>query len=322
MAFWRNPVEQIVAKIEARDFEEMREALVGWDHQYDQIGEGQFDGELLYSQLGELQISRNLWGRRIHYQGTSPQGTLGLAVTLHQRDDAHWMGVGAGHDDVIIQKSGAEADYISSAEWDALVFAIPATAFAQLASDLGGGDPESISDLHGVARLTPEACNRIRSLGLAYCSILERSIEHPATSALLPPMAQNLVSTTVRELVAAWPSRFEKPDLNRRRQIVRQAEDCIAGCEDYPVRIENVCRALGVSERTLYYSFADTVGMTPVHWLRIQRLNQVHRVLKSADPAETMVKQIAIEKGFLHLGHFSANYKQLFGEAPSETLRR
>jgi AraC family ethanolamine operon transcriptional activator len=315
-------VEQTVAKVETQNFEEMKETLTGWDHQYDQIGKGPFDGSLLFSQIGTLQLSRNRWGRSIHYQGTSPQGTLGIAVTLHQRDDARWMGVEAGHNDVIIQKSGAEADYISSAEWDALVFAIPATTFAQLAGDLGGSDPEILSDMHGVAHLTPEACNRIRSLGLSYCNILERSIEHPATSALLPPMAQNLVSTTVRELVAAWPSRFEKPTLNRRRQIVRQAEDFSARCDDWPFRIENVCRALGVGERTLYYAFADTVGMTPVHWLRIQRLNQTNRLLKSADPEEVLVKQVATANGFGHLGHFCANYKQLFGETPSETLWR
>ena len=37
---------------------------------------------------------------------------------------------------------------------------------------------------------------------------------------------------------------------------------------------------------------------------------------------EALVKQIAYSHGFSHLGHFSSDYRQLFGEAPSETLRR
>jgi AraC family transcriptional regulator, ethanolamine operon transcriptional activator len=31
---------------------------------------------------------------------------------------------------------------------------------------------------------------------------------------------------------------------------------------------------------------------------------------------------LAIEWGFLHMGHFSRNYRDLFGETPSETLMR
>jgi AraC family transcriptional regulator, ethanolamine operon transcriptional activator len=34
------------------------------------------------------------------------------------------------------------------------------------------------------------------------------------------------------------------------------------------------------------------------------------------------VKKIALDSGFWHLGHFAKDYHALFGENPSETLRR
>jgi AraC family ethanolamine operon transcriptional activator len=37
---------------------------------------------------------------------------------------------------------------------------------------------------------------------------------------------------------------------------------------------------------------------------------------------EVLIKQIAVYCGFSHPGHFSRDYKHLFGELPSETLRR
>jgi AraC-like DNA-binding protein len=40
------------------------------------------------------------------------------------------------------------------------------------------------------------------------------------------------------------------------------------------------------------------------------------------NPGSWTFKQLAIEWGFLHMGHFSRNYRDLFGETPSETLMR
>ncbi|MDH3582270.1 MAG: helix-turn-helix domain-containing protein, partial [Hyphomicrobiales bacterium] len=312
----------IIKKLETNDFEEMSEAYIGWDERYRQLDSGRFRGSLLFSQIDALQICHNLWWRSIHYQGTTPPDTFGVAVTLNQGNDGRWMGMEVGPADMIIQKMGKEADFVAQAEWDGAVFSIPKQAFAQLASDLGGCAYGALPEFGGLSHLTQKEYSRIRSLCLAYFDVLERSSHDPASSVLIPHMAQSLVSEIARALVASLPLRFEKPAPSRRRQIVRQAERYISGCENRSVRIEHVCRALGVSERTLYYAFADTIGETPTHWLRNQRLNQAYRSLYRADPADTLVKQVAIGNGFLHLGHFSRNYKKLFGESPSETLRR
>jgi hypothetical protein len=35
-----------------------------------------------------------------------------------------------------------------------------------------------------------------------------------------------------------------------------------------------------------------------------------------------MIKAVAIEHGFLELGRFAGEYQKLFGEKPSQTLKR
>ena len=89
--------------------------------------------------------------------------------------------------------------------------------------------------------------------------------------------------------------------------------------EELPTMVE-ICEALGVSERTLQYAFREYVGLSPVAYLRICRLNRVRAALAASDPQETTITQVAMRFGFLHLGRFAGDYKRMFGETPSETL--
>jgi len=56
-------------------------------------------------------------------------------------------------------------------------------------------------------------------------------------------------------------------------------------------------------------------------YLKTVRLNGVRRALKIADPPTATVLGIASRYGFWHMGHFSHDYRQMFGESPSDTLQ-
>ena len=93
------------------------------------------------------------------------------------------------------------------------------------------------------------------------------------------------------------------------------------GHVDEPLTVEDLCRVLAVSRRTLQYSFQEVLQINPVSYLRAMRLNGVRRALKAADPARQSVQDIAARWGFWHLSHFANDYRRMFGELPSETLR-
>lgn len=86
--------------------------------------------------------------------------------------------------------------------------------------------------------------------------------------------------------------------------------------------IVDICRQLGVSERTLQYAFQHNMQLTPVAYLRIRRLNKVRTALLSATSPHATVTHIATAWGFVHLGKFSQDYRRMFGERPSDTLAR
>lgn len=115
--------------------------------------------------------------------------------------------------------------------------------------------------------------------------------------------------------------------LNARRRAAKAVERSLAyteaelGTGRLP-RIVDICRAAGVSQRTLEYSFRNLLGLTPIAYLRILRLNRVRaQLLAPACPGIT-VTSVATEWCFWHLGKFARDYAAMFGESPSQTLRR
>lgn len=104
--------------------------------------------------------------------------------------------------------------------------------------------------------------------------------------------------------------------------LVERAESLALSDLDEPLRISSLCRILAVSERTLRKSFHQIHGITPSRHLRMSRLSHARRALLLADSKMATVTEIATAFGFVELGRFSVEYRKVFGESPSETLRR
>ena len=85
--------------------------------------------------------------------------------------------------------------------------------------------------------------------------------------------------------------------------------------------IRELCAATGATERTLRACCRARLGMMPNKYLRRHRLELARQALKTADPSKTTVTRIAAEYGFSELGRFALEYRILFGELPSASLR-
>lgn len=92
--------------------------------------------------------------------------------------------------------------------------------------------------------------------------------------------------------------------------------------ESEQVTMTELCQAAGVSARTLAYAFRSTLDISPLGFLRRRRFHGVRQQLLTSSPDTARVADIALDQGFYELGRFASEYRRLFGERPSETLRR
>jgi AraC-like DNA-binding protein len=103
--------------------------------------------------------------------------------------------------------------------------------------------------------------------------------------------------------------------------LVEQSEALALAGPDEPLQISALCRALAISERTLRKAFHKIHGVPPCRHLRMLRLWRARRALLSADARSATVTEIATSFGFVELGRFSVEYREAFGESPSQTLQ-
>jgi AraC-like DNA-binding protein len=108
----------------------------------------------------------------------------------------------------------------------------------------------------------------------------------------------------------------------RHDMIIVRFEEFLESHPDQPLHLMEICASIGVAERTLRVACEEHLGMGPIRFLCLRRMHLVHRALRRADPLTTTVTRIATDHGFWELGRFSVAYRALFGESPSETLRR
>ncbi|UXA10400.1 AraC family transcriptional regulator [Mycobacterium sp. SMC-8] len=103
--------------------------------------------------------------------------------------------------------------------------------------------------------------------------------------------------------------------------VAKRVIDLMHAHSQKPWSTAELARVTGVSARALQRSFERSGHPSPMVYLRRHRLHHVRAELIAHSPPSVTVTMVAGRWGFLHLGRFAIQYRQLFGESPSQTLR-
>ncbi len=157
-----------------------------------------------------------------------------------------------------------------------------------------------------------------------YASLLAMELASPG-NADNRAVVENLQTLFILKLLESQPSNYSdqlKPQPCKIAPYhVRRVEQFIIDNADQPIIVEQLVEASGVSARTLFDGFRRFRGTSPMAFLKSVRLERARQELLAAQPGET-VTTIACRWGFYQFGRFAAQYKAMYGELPSETLRK
>jgi AraC-like DNA-binding protein len=148
-----------------------------------------------------------------------------------------------------------------------------------------------------------------QDIDFVHNKLITAHIEQLVVSTLLTMQAHNYSSAQPVRRTAILP------------RHVRRVEEYLQAHAHEPVCADQLAQLAGVSLRSLYAGFKDFCGVSPMQYLKDLRLDRARTDLLNL-PDVPSVASVALRWGFAHLGRFSADYKERFGESPSETLRR
>jgi transcriptional regulator GlxA family with amidase domain len=99
--------------------------------------------------------------------------------------------------------------------------------------------------------------------------------------------------------------------LNRSAELIRRKKGLIP--------MEALAGKAFISARQLEREFRQKIGISPKHYMRLARLNEVNRVIKSG--RRLLLTDVSYACGYSDQAHFIRDFKHFTGESPKKFLR-
>lgn len=292
------------------------ELLDRWDQQYSQLGSGLFSGSVTMCRNGAARLFREDLNLDVYQVGGLSTPRIAFGFPLRFDGNCFLCGEAARIRDLLVFSGQSGFEFLSprdfefyGVEFDASKATDPVlAAMLDELSDVFASGRRSI-------RLDPSQANNLSS------SLV--SLFHARAAAEATPWSAEQTNAINRQIAGSTLDCLPAdaaggPRSERHWDVISAVRDLVRDNPYCPRSVAELTIELGISRRTLQNVCQDILGISPVHFLRVLRLNEARRAIE----ATQSVTQAATQFGFWHLSYFARDYRALFGELPSITLER
>jgi AraC family ethanolamine operon transcriptional activator len=295
--------------------------LRGWSQLYDQLSVGSFSGEISGAYFRSIHLFRE-------------STNLGLRQSCLVRSNGWWFGIPAAEcgsfridarridkGALAIRRGHQQFELITPPSFKIFGLVIDhETLISHLRLVLPEDETVSRIELEALES-SPCSCSSLRHL---FREILEEINRRPEVLSS-PSACQAIEGSVLEALTDLYTSAQHVGETPRSEiqhsQIVKNVRTFLLENADRAIGVPELSNVFQVSRRTLQYAFDRVLGIGPNAYLKILRLNGVRRTLCRKD-VRISVQQAASNWGFWHLSQFAKDYRTLFDELPSTTVKR
>jgi AraC-like DNA-binding protein len=301
------------------DIPDLRRIARGVNMDITQLDAGSFASDVVQLKVRNILASLITSNRRLRIKGNVD--FLTFSFVSQELDALKWRGVSARQNHVLAASVGETFDLVVPPGVAAYCVSVIGNAEATLRY-LGG--PALSRKLSRTAHPIPCDSNDFREMG---GWLAEQVDGVDGNASISDGLALELEQEYLRRLAACMragtsSSTNRDSEASGRIDLVQRVERHLLHDLALPQTIDDLCRIAGTSRRTLEYAFRDYFGTSPKQFIKSLRLNAARYDLLRGEYGSAYVVEIASGWGFTHMGQFSSDYRHMFAERPSDTLRR
>lgn len=306
----------------AHDADDHALNLSQWEQTYDQFSSGCFEGRMIELWLPGIQLFHESANQALYQSCAARQGALWFGIPTISREGPRIDARIVPDSTILFRAGGHQFELHTPQNYGIFGLVIDRHLLEEhlICTD---ADVSHLTNCGGILTVTQPLYQQI--LGTLSQALLRPDMSRDTTREEMANLQETLLDQIDRMMVAADPAASPDArchDTRHQRQIVSDVVDIVRAEPSQPLSIAGLCQQMQVSRRTLQYCFQSVVGLSPLAYLRMLKLNGVRRGLRNVSGPHARVTQIATTWGFEHLGQFSKDYHRLFGELPSATLQR
>ena len=292
-----------------------------WQLDFRQLEKGRFRGEIQQLGAAGVHLAKARFHRTLRQKGTPPAGMRTIAISAETELQLKWRGRQVDGNCMMVFPRGAGLSSVSGPDFHVYTCSFPEELLGAVSESLEIGSVDQLCGSAEAIKISPHEAAALRSELLEIFEIVRADSGNLGRPDIASRLTERLPGQVVSSLASAT-GHCPTISTTRRLDAVRRAEAFIEQHVGERIRVRDIASVAGVSERTLEYAFLERFGIGPKQFLNAYRLCMARRRLLASDLHSAGVTDIANDFGFWHMGQFAADYRDRYGESPSESLRR
>lgn len=304
------------------DFDRIMESRSDWDMDVRQLERGVLKASVKQLQCENFSLSRSEYNRKAYNQGAPGSGMRSFGLIGGASPGFDWCGREINTERLVMFPSGGDFRTITPAGFCGYNLAFKEEELSASCLRLGVPDVCETLPIHGEVFLAdPRSAEALRHAMSCMLDTWCHAEKSPAWREPLLGVAGGEVADRLVLLLTNAEILNKTPRNNRLTAVANQTLQFIEEHLEDGVSVADVVKATGINTRTLQYAFHSQFGISPKAFINEQRLALVRRELLTASPG-IKVSDAANRWGYWHLGQFARDYRNRFGELPSQTSSR
>lgn len=283
-----------------------------WNLEHSKMEKGSFVGNLYAVHTPRIQFSSAYYSQSFMSKGDFPDGCI---VLIYSPNDViySFQNKSILGNEIIVLKKGDEIDILTSGQINVRTIVIEEQLFYQTFYDF----------FDDTASATPH--EKRFTIKTDMVSVFHQTVNswsayliNDFPTLVIKPEYDKIEHEILRQLFSCIL--LTSSNKKRKKFQTKAARDLLHENIDKPIDIPMITNELNIRESQLHHTFKKDYGITPKKYLHYLRLNAIKKELLLGDPNLNTVNEIAKKYNLFHMGHFSVEYRKLFGETPFQTL--